>query len=330
MIWLVDFNGSERAIDDQITVSVSQPSSPRIYTFTHTLNLYWGGTQGHKFESLYCMSLHSYSISIRGGTQGHRDTTQITYTVCLSFHTPSLFKEGHRNTGTQLESLILYVSLFLLHLYLRWDLGTQGHNSNPLFCLALYSYSISIPGGTQGLRDTTQISIHTQSLLRWDTGTQVHNSNPLFCMSLPPCSISIPGGTQGLRDTTQICCSVFLSNHTQSLFEVGQRDTNRITYTVCLSIHTQSLFEVGHTDPGTQLKSAVLSVSTFILNLYSRWDTGTQGHNSNHFYCMSLRSYSIAIWGGTQGETYSKVIWFVYLCPTSIVFEYEWRDSQII
>jgi hypothetical protein len=36
MVWLVDFNGSEIAIDDQIIFSVSQPSSPRIYVYTHT------------------------------------------------------------------------------------------------------------------------------------------------------------------------------------------------------------------------------------------------------------------------------------------------------
>jgi hypothetical protein len=147
---------------------------------------------------LHCMCLHSYSISIRGGTQGHRDTTQITLT---------------------------YVSPFILHLYSRWNTGTQGHNSNPLFCLSLHSYSISIQGGTRGHRDTTRItytvcfSLYTQSLFE-----------------------------VGHRDTLQIPCSVCLSIHTQSLFEVGHRDTTLINCSVCLSIPTQSLFEVGHRD----------------------------------------------------------------------------------
>jgi hypothetical protein len=39
MIWLVDFNGSERAINDQIKISVSQPSSPK-YIRLHTHS--WG------------------------------------------------------------------------------------------------------------------------------------------------------------------------------------------------------------------------------------------------------------------------------------------------
>jgi hypothetical protein len=152
------------------------------------LNLFlrWDtGTQGHNSNHTYPMCLHSYSISIRGGTQGHRDTTQIRCSVCLSIHTPSLFKVGHRDTGTQLESLRPYVSPFILHLYSRWDTGTQGHNSNPLFCLSLHSYSISIRGGTQGQRDTTRItytvclSIYTQSLFKVghrDTGTQLKST----------------------------------------------------------------------------------------------------------------------------------------------------------
>jgi hypothetical protein len=217
------------------------------------------------------MSLHSCSISIPGGTQGLRDTTQICCSVFLSNHTQSLFEAGHRDTGTQLESAVLSVSSFILHLY---GGGTQGHKSNPLYCMSLHSYYISIWGGTQGHRDTTRIlcsvclSMHTQSLFevghrdtgtqlkslilyvslfilhlysRWDTGTQGHNSNQLFCLSLHSYSISIRGGTQGNRGTT------------------------RITYTVRLSVHTPSLFEVGHRDTGTQLQSAVLSGSLFIL-----------------------------------------------------------------
>jgi hypothetical protein len=115
------------------------------------LNLYsrWDtGTQGHNSNHLYCMSLHLYLISIRGRTQGHRDTTQICCSVCLPIHTQSLFKVGHGDTGTQLESLTLCVSPFIIHLYSRWDTGTQGHNSNHLYPMCLHSYSFSIRGGT--------------------------------------------------------------------------------------------------------------------------------------------------------------------------------------
>jgi hypothetical protein len=145
--------------------------------------------------------------------------------VCVSIHNPSLFEVGHRDTGTQLKSLIPYVSPFILLLYSRWDIGTQGHNSNPLLCLSLHSHSISILGGTLGQRDTTRItytvclSIYTQSLFE-----------------------------VGHRDTFQILCSVCLSIHNQSLFEVGHRDTTRIHCSVCLSMHTKYLFKVGHRD----------------------------------------------------------------------------------
>jgi hypothetical protein len=268
----------------------TQLESLILYVSPIILNLYlrWDtGTQGHTSNPLFCLSLHAYSIPFQGRTQGHRDTTWITYTLCVSIHTPSLFEVGHRDTGTHLKSAVLTVFPFILNLYSRWDTGTQGHNLNPLFCLSLHSYSISIRGGTQGQRDTTRItytvclSIYTQSVFevghrdtgthfkssvlsvspfilnlysRWDTGTEGHNSNHLYSMSLHSYSISIRGGTQGHRDTTQIHCSV------------------------CLSMHTQSLFKVGHRDTGTQLESLIPYVSSFILHLYSRWDTGTQGH----------------------------------------------------
>jgi hypothetical protein len=163
---------------------------------------------------------------------GHRDTTQIRCSVCFSIHTQSLFKVGHRDKGTQLELLILYVSPFILHLYSRWDAGTQGHNSNNLYCMSLGSYTISIRGGTQGHRDTTEIrcsvclSIHTQFIFEVghrDRGTQL--------------------------ESVILYVSPFLL-HLYLRWDTGTQLLS--TYTVCLSIHTQSLFEMGHRDTETQ------------------------------------------------------------------------------
>jgi hypothetical protein len=75
-------------------------------------------------------------------------------TVCLSIHTKSLFEVGHRDTGTQLESVVLYVFAFILNLYSRWDTGTQ------LESVVLYVFPFLL-----------------NLYLRWDTGTQGLNLN---------------------------------------------------------------------------------------------------------------------------------------------------------
>jgi hypothetical protein len=278
------------------------------------------------------MSLRSYSISFQGGTQGHRDTTQIRCSICFSIHTQSLFEVGHRDTGTQLQSVILFVFPFILNLFSRWDTGTQGHNSNQLYCLSFHSYSISIRGRKQGHRDTTQISysdclsLHTQSLFevghrntgtqleslilyvspfilnlysRWDTGTQGHNLNHLYCLSL---HLTQSLFEVGHRDTGTQLESVILTvspfiYHLYSRWDAGtQGHTSNPLF--CLSLHPYSISIRG----GTQLESVILFVSPFILNLYLRWDTGTQGHNSNQLFLLSLHSYLISIRGGTQGH----------------------------
>jgi hypothetical protein len=64
-------------------------------------------------------------------------------------------------------------------------------------------------------------------------------------------------------DAVEYCSAVDLSLSRPMMATSGLR-----CCTLCLSIHYKSLFEVGHRDTGTQLKYAVLSVSTFILNLY--------------------------------------------------------------
>jgi hypothetical protein len=136
------------------------------------LNLYLGGIQGHwdttQTHYVHCLSLQSYSIFIQ---VGHRDTrTQFETnlcTVCLSYHTQSLFG---RDTGTQLKTT-MFTGCLSNHTQslIERDTGTKGHNSKPLCAL---SVSLIIPNLYSG-------------------GTQGHNSKPLCLLAVSPIILNL-------------------------------------------------------------------------------------------------------------------------------------------
>jgi hypothetical protein len=168
---------------------------------------------------------------------------------------------GHRNTGTQLESVSLHVSPYFPNLYSRWDTGTQVHNSNQFYCKSLHTFLIYIQGGTQR-----------------------HKSNQFYCMSLHNFLISIQGGTQ-YRDTgTQLeTVLLYVSPYILNLYSrcMGHRDTVTQLESVSLYVSPYILNLYMRWDTGTQGHRDTTQIIFFCLSLHNFLITiqgGTQGH----------------------------------------------------
>jgi hypothetical protein len=106
--------------------------------------------------SLIILNLYS------GGTQGHRDTTQNLYVHCLSLHSYLIsIWEGHRDTGTQLEIILCPVSLFnYTQSLFGWDTRTQLKTNLCTVCLS--NHTQFLLGWDTG---TLEHNLNSQSIL---------------------------------------------------------------------------------------------------------------------------------------------------------------------